>query len=207
MAGLALGLSLKIDAIQNLQQISAVVVAGGQGSRVGFQQKALLPYQGRPIIESILPLLAKQVDDIWINANNELEKYQNYTQQVFVDRFEGFLGPLAGMQAAWHFITNDWIVFVPCDNPQLPSDFVERLIATQQKALAPLVVVNDGQRMQPLYLLMHRSMQPALDLAIEKRHLSVNRWVKENPFAEASFADCCPKAFQNMNTLEQYDQA
>lgn len=185
--------------------ISAVIVAGGQGSRVGYQQKALLPYQGKPIIEAIIAKLAPQVDHISINANAELERYQRYSDLVFTDAFQGFLGPLAGMHSAWQHLDNEWLIFLPCDNPNLPSDFVERLIKVQQQTMKPIVVVNDGTRMQPLYLLMHCSMAASLQKAIEKRHLSVNRWVKENDFVEANFAECCPQAFQNLNSLDGFD--
>mgnify|MGYP000060702172 FL=1 len=67
------------------------------------------------------------------------------------------------------------------------------------------MVVNGGERLQPLYIMMHRSMASSLSQAIAKGHLSVNRWVKENDFTEASFADCSPKGFENMNTLASFD--
>ena len=185
--------------------ITGVIVAGGQGSRVGFQQKALLPYQGEPILKPILALLGSQVNNVWVNANDEMERYQAFSEQLFSDEYQGFLGPLAGMHAAWQYIQTDWAVFVPCDNPNLPNDFVSRLQKAYQQQPNPIVVVHDGERLQPLYIMMHRSMQESLSQAIAKGHLSVNRWVKENDFTEASFADCCPKAFQNMNTLASFD--
>jgi len=194
------------QAVPNPDSISIVIIAGGEGRRVGYQQKALLPYRGRPIIESILEILLPQTKQLWINANAEIEVYQTYTSQVFVDHYQGFLGPLAGMQAAWEHIDTEWAVFVPCDNPNLPDDFVQRMIQACEKTPASILAVNDGKRMQPLYLLMHRSMASKLDEAIQKRHLSVNRWVRENDYAEADFSNCCPEAFENMNTLEFYDK-
>ncbi|HHT00543.1 MAG TPA: molybdenum cofactor guanylyltransferase [Thiomicrospira sp.] len=187
-------------------EISGVIIAGGQGSRVGYQQKALLPYHGEPILKPILATLNSQVAKLWINANAELERYQPFSKNLFSDEYQDFLGPLAGMHAAWQHIESDWAVFVPCDNPNLPEDFVERLINAYQKKPNPIVVVDDGERLQPLYLLMHRSMAESLGKAIDIGHLSVNRWVKENDFTAASFADCCPKAFQNMNTLDGFDR-
>lgn len=185
--------------------ITGVIIAGGQGSRVGFQQKALLPYHGEPILKPILALLGSQVDTVWVNVNAEMERYQTFSRQLFSDECQGFLGPLAGMHAAWKYIQSDWAVFVPCDNPNLPNDFVSRLINAYQQEPNPIVVVNDGERLQPLYIMMHRSMAESLSQAIAKGHLSVNRWVKENDFTEVSFVDCCPKAFQNMNTLASFD--
>lgn len=189
-----------------LTDVTGVVIAGGQGSRVGYQQKALLPYKGEPILKPIMRSLMEQTVSVWVNANAELERYQGFTQQLFSDEYQGFLGPLAGMHAAWQYIETDWAVFVPCDNPNLPRDFVNRLLEAYQSQKNPLVVVDDGERIQPLYLLMHRSMQGLLSEAIAKNHLSVNRWVKENAYTTANFADCCPEAFQNMNTLASFSE-
>ena len=189
------------------ENITGVIIAGGQGSRVGYQQKALLPYHGEPILKPILNLLSAQVCDVWVNANAELERYESYSKSLFSDEYQGFLGPLAGMHAAWQYIKTDWAVFVPCDNPNIPNDFVDRLVLAYQEQPNPIVAVFDGERLQPLYLLMHRSMRHSLGKAIDIGHLSVNRWVKENAFTQASFADCCPHAFKNMNTLESFDKS
>jgi len=185
--------------------ITGVIIAGGQGSRVGFQQKALLPYHGEPILKPILALLSSQVHTVWVNTNVEIERYQAFSEQLFADEYQGCLGPLAGMHAAGQYIQTDWAVLVPCDNPNLPNDFGSRTINAYQNQPNPIVVVNDGVRLQPLYMMMHRSMEEYLNQAIAKGHLSVNRWVKENDFTEACFADCCSKAFQNMNTLASFD--
>lgn len=189
----------------NLNNLSLVIIAGGLGSRVGFRQKALLPFNGKPVIETMLSVLKPQVNNLWINVNTQLQNYQVYSENLFSDRFEGYLGPLAGMHAAWDYITTDWALFVPCDNPNLPNDFVAQMLNAHQNNPAPLVVANDGDRMQPLYLLMHRSMASSLETAIEKRHLSVNRWVRENDFSQADFSKANANTFQNMNTLQHYD--
>ncbi|GKT12022.1 MAG: molybdenum cofactor guanylyltransferase [Thiomicrorhabdus sp.] len=187
--------------------LNTIVLAGGRGSRVGFRQKALLPYQGKPILLSILQTLKPQCQTVWVNMNVEPEIYQPYCEALFSDESSEFLGPLAGMHAAWHQLDTEWLVFVPCDNPHLPEDFITRLISAYQLNPAPLVVADDGERIQPLYLLMHKSMSASLASAIAKSHLSVYRWIEENDFSKADFSDCAPQAFQNLNTLEAFQAA
>lgn len=190
------------------QNIIAVILAGGQGQRVGFRQKGLLSYQGKVMVQILLEKLSSQVAGVYINANAELEAYQRFThqkKQVFSDATKGYLGPLAGMQAAWGRVDSEWIVFIPCDNPFIPDDFVMRLIKAYKNKPAPLIAVDDGSRIQPLYLLMHRSMLSHLDKAIAKQHLSVHRWLKENDHSLADLSECCANAFTNMNSLEFYD--
>ena len=188
--------------------ICAVILAGGQGQRLGFKQKGLLCYQGKVMVQILLEKLSPQVTDVYINANAELEKYQSFIpqkQHVFSDTTKSYLGPLAGMQAAWRVLGSEWIVFVPCDNPHLPNDLVVRLVKAYKECSAPLIAVNDGSRIQPLYLLMHCSMLAHLDNAIAKQHLSVHKWVTEREHGLADFSGCCENAFTNMNSLELYD--
>lgn len=194
----------EVDALQS-NTISVVILAGGQGRRVGYQQKGLLPHKGKPVIETLLEKLTPQVNNIWISVNGDMSVYKRYTEKLFTDNHSGFLGPLAGMHAAWDYLTTDWALFVPCDNPSLPSNYVEQMLKAHSQNPAPLVVAHDGNRMQPLYLLMHRTMSSSLEKAIEKNHLSVNRWVKENEFSQADFSEANDNLFKNMNTLQHYD--
>lgn len=191
----------------SLCNTTAVVLAGGQGKRVHGRQKALLSYQGKPLLDSVLQQLRPQKLPIFINVNSDDPAYKKYGVTLFSDIYKGFLGPLAGMHAAWHSVKSDWIVFVPCDNPKLPVDMVKRLIKAYDMNPSPLVAVYDGQRLQPLYLLMHRCMQPVLEQAIERSHLSVLRWIKENPHTIADFSDDATEVFQNLNTLDGFKQS
>jgi len=182
--------------------VSIVILAGGQGKRVGFRQKALLPYQGEPLLTRVLQRLVPLKFPIFLNVNVRSSEYEWYDLPQFSDDYQGFLGPLAGMHAAWHHVSSDWIVFVPCDNPSLPKLFIEKLMAAHQVQPAPLMVVHDGERMQPLYLLMHCCMLPALERALEQSHLSVSRWITENVHTMVDFSKEKP-AFQNINTLDR----
>ena len=181
--------------------LSVVILAGGQGKRVGARQKALLPYQGKPLLSWVVQGLAEKKLPILLNVNSQDSAYQSYDLPQFSDQYQGFLGPLAGMQAAWGNVTTDWIVFVPCDNPSLPNHLIERLLQAYSRHPAPLVAVHDGQRVQPLYLLMHRSMASKLRQALEQSHLSVSRWIQENPHVLADFSDQS-QSFKNINILE-----
>ncbi|VAW47497.1 hypothetical protein MNBD_GAMMA03-1485 [hydrothermal vent metagenome] len=170
---------------------------------MGGRQKALLPYQGKPLLSWVLQRLALQGVDIWLNVNSTIPDYKHYGLPQFSDQYQGqgFLGPLSGMQSAWGWVESDWIVFVPCDNPNLPNDLIERLMHAYSNQPAPLIVAHDGQRIQPLYLLMHRHMLLALDQALEQSHLSVIRWIQENQHTLVDFSDQ-PDGFQNLNVFE-----
>lgn len=182
-------------------QVDAVVLAGGRGSRVGYQQKALMPYRGRPIVSTVIERLESQCRQLWLNVNAEQPAYRLLADHLFDDGNGEYLGPLAGMASAWRYVDSEWILFVPCDNPDIPIDLVARLQAAYQLQPNPLVVVNDGERLQPLYLLMHRQLQASLEQAISVSHLSVMRWIKEQPHSIADCSDLGGQAFKNYNEL------
>ena len=50
------------------RSITGLVLAGGQGRRMGTVDKGLVPLAGRPMVAHVLERLAPQVDDILLNA-------------------------------------------------------------------------------------------------------------------------------------------
>lgn len=94
-------------------QITAVILAGGRGMRMGGMDKGLVDYQGQPMIEHVLSRITPQVDQVMINANRNLDRYQQYGVPVITDETDQFDGPLAGMQAGMRHAKHDWILSVP----------------------------------------------------------------------------------------------
>ncbi|HVC50001.1 MAG TPA: NTP transferase domain-containing protein, partial [Burkholderiales bacterium] len=77
-------------------KISGLILAGGQGRRMGGTDKGLVSFHQEPFIAHVLRRLAPQVDEILINANQNLETYQSFGYPVISDAIRGFAGPLAG---------------------------------------------------------------------------------------------------------------
>jgi molybdopterin-guanine dinucleotide biosynthesis protein A len=110
-----------------------VVLAGGLGRRMGGADKGLIEYQGRPLIEWALAALASQVDEIFISANRNLDRYAAYGYRVLPDTLPDFPGPLAGVLAALEAVDTGWLLVVPCDTPHLPADLASRLLQAAQR--------------------------------------------------------------------------
>ena len=58
-----------------MTKITGVVLAGGQGRRMGGVDKGLQSLRGRPMVTWVLERFAPQVDEVLINANQNLEEY------------------------------------------------------------------------------------------------------------------------------------
>ena len=65
-----------------LADVTAVILAGGRGSRLGGQDKGLLDWNGKPLVETLIDQLQKQRLDIVINANRNQDRYCAYGYDV-----------------------------------------------------------------------------------------------------------------------------
>src|SRR4051794_6346321 len=110
-----------------MSAVSGIVLAGGQGRRMGGVDKGLQPLRGKPMVEWVLERLSPQVGEIIINANQNAATYARFGHRVVGDEVSGFAGPLAGLHAGLKASRHAMAVTVPCDSPFLPADLVARL--------------------------------------------------------------------------------
>jgi molybdopterin-guanine dinucleotide biosynthesis protein A len=188
-----------------LSDVTAVVLAGGRARRMGGNDKGLIELNQAPLIEYALTVLRGQVETILINANRNIERYAGMGYPVIEDRCSGFNGPLAGMASALSVMHTRYLVTVPCDSPALPQDLVDRLMSARAEGDAELAVAHDGTRMQPVFALLERSLQPSLDRYLDAGGRRIDQWYVQHRLALADFSDQ-PNAFINVNTPEDLAQ-
>jgi molybdopterin-guanine dinucleotide biosynthesis protein A len=184
--------------------ISGVILAGGLGRRMGGVDKGLQPLHGKAMVEHVLARLAPQVDDIVINANQNLERYAAFGQRVVSDRVGGFAGPLAGLHAGLDAISQPLAVTVPCDSPFLPPDLVARL--RQHLGGNDLAVAKTGDQPHPVFALVRRSVARNLETYLAGGGRKIDAWYASLKVVEVNFDDEAD-AFRNINTLEELGRA
>ena len=184
-------------------EISAVILAGGKGSRMGGLNKGLVSLHGRPMIQHVIDRLAPQVATIIISANQDVDQYRAFGYEVIEDLLPQAQGPLAGIYSALTLINTEWLMCAPCDVPNLPLDIVSRLSHNQPHRLAR--VAHDGQRQQSACCLLHVSLRDKLKTFIESGQHAVHRFLAEQNVLEVEFSDQA-RAFDNINTLLELQQ-
>lgn len=185
----------------NKSQITAIILAGGKGRRLGGQDKGLVDYQDIPLIQHVLDKITPQVDSVIINANRNQKSYAALGYEIISDELSDFQGPLAGFAIAMQASKTDFILTMPCDGPHLPDDYVARLIAAT-KDENTIVVAHDGERLQPVHALIPVSLIANLLEFLESGDRKIDRWYAQNDMATADFSDK-PEVFFNVNTEEQ----
>ncbi len=179
--------------------ITAVILAGGQGRRMGGMDKGLLEFDGRPLIEILLDKLRRQSVAVLINANRNQALYAGYGHPVVSDELEEYQGPLAGFASAMRAATTDYILTLPCDSPLLVDNYVARFISAQADNGATVNVAFDGERLQPVHALMRVDLLPSLRAFLDRGERKIDRWYAEHDFARVDFSDCADM-FRNINT-------
>jgi molybdopterin-guanine dinucleotide biosynthesis protein A len=180
--------------------MTGIVLAGGQGRRMGGVDKGLQPLRGRPMVEWVLERLRPQVGEIMINANQNAERYAAYGHRVIGDEVSGFAGPLAGLHAGLKAASHPLVVTVPCDSPFLPADLVSRLSGSLKEN--DLAVAKTGDRTHPVFALVRKEVLGNLQAFLEGGGRKIDAWYAGLRFVEVSFDDEAD-AFRNINTLEE----
>ncbi len=192
--------------ISSKAPITGVILAGGQGRRMGDVDKGLQPFRGRALIERVIARLKPQVNEILINANQNQDRYRDYGYKVISDLVPNYAGPLAGLHSALSEASNELVLTVPCDSPFFPKDLAERLHTALRGASADVAVARTGYQPHPVFCLARRALLPNLDNFLQQGGRKIDAWYARLNAIEVAFDDQ-PDAFINLNTLEELKAA
>lgn len=180
-------------------EITAVILAGGRGDRMGGLDKGLLRLDGKALVRHLIDRLQPQVHAILINANRHLEQYRTFGCPVIEDRLAGFAGPMAGIASALREIRTAYLLVVPCDTPTLPGDLARRLADAANAAGKQIAVAHDGTQLQLAHLLLPASAQAGIDAWLASGRRSIRGWLEQQEFVLADFSDR-PQAFDDIDS-------
>ncbi len=182
--------------------ITGIVLAGGQGKRMGGADKGLVEFNDQPMIKHVLQRLAPQVNEILINANREIDRYQQLGYRVIADEIGDFAGPLAGLHAGMLHAQHPYILTAPCDSPLLPSSLAKRLMNALIERDADIAVAKTGKQAHPVFCLCRRSLLPNLEQFLQQGERKMADWIAQLDSTDVSFTDQA-QAFANINTPEE----
>ena len=181
--------------------MTAVILAGGLGRRMGNVDKGLQLLDGRPLAAWMLQRMAAQANEILINANRNRDAYAALGPRVIEDRIGGYAGPLAGMHAGLAEASHDLVAFVPCDTPMLPGDLVSRLLEPLRDDRLDLSVAKTGLQAHNVICVARKRLLPHLAAFLQNDGRKVDAWFSTLNVADVVF-DEQAEAFRNVNTIE-----
>ncbi len=143
-------------------KVSAIVLAGGRGRRMGETDKGLVLLRGKPLASWVIERIEPQVSELVISANRNLERYREMGFIVLPDEMSDFPGPLAGLHRVMAVVNHPLWLSVPCDVPFLPDDLVSRLRAALLAERADLAVAAVEGQLQPAICLGYAHLRAGL---------------------------------------------
>lgn len=179
----------------NREAVTAVVLCGGRGTRLGTQDKPLIELSGKPLVAHLLQRLTPQVDEIVLScAARSLAAYQRFGYPIVTDR-EPDQGPLGGIASAAKTVATPWMLTIPGDTPFPAPDLVASLAPLCRSTGA--AVATAGGRRQNLTMLLDHTHTESLCAFFAEGGRAAHHWLDANAVASVDFAS---KWFLNINT-------
>ena len=185
--------------------VTVVILAGGQSKRMQVQNKATVLFEGKPLITHVIDRMKTQAKHTVINTHRNQKDFEIFNLPLIDDILDIQEGPLLGILTSLQAIKTDWIQFVPCDTPNLPSDLIAILMkeVEAEKTLVAVPETSDG--FQSTCLLCHSSALNNLQIFFNQGGRKIEDWIRQLAFSIVQFND--KSQFLNVNTQEELKKA
>jgi molybdenum cofactor guanylyltransferase len=163
----------------NIPETTGVILAGGQGRRIGGHNKGLVLFNNRPLVSYCAEHLRPQVQSLMIIANHGQERYRAWSEAVYGDEADlGFVpgtgGPLLGLASALRHATTPWVAVMPCDSPGLSKSWVTALVEAAIKSDRLVAYLQTPARSEFLHCVIHSTLLSELENALQQSRLAVH---------------------------------
>ena len=186
---------------------TAVILVGGRSSRMG-RPKALLPFDGKPLILHVVRLLSSIFAEAVVVAAPEQE-LPVLPARLVRDAI-GYQGPVSGIFHGLTASTKEVCFVTSCDAPFLNTVLIANLLS--QIADYDVVVPYWQERYQPLHAVYRSSVAPLLKEQLERDELRPiflydKVRTRKIPADEIRRLDPEGLSLLNMNSPEEYHAA
>jgi molybdopterin-guanine dinucleotide biosynthesis protein A len=175
------------------------------------QDKALMPFLGRPLIQRVVDRLTPIADEIIVTTNRP-DDYRFLGLPLFQDLIPG-RGALGGLYTALSSATCETVAVVACDMPFASPALIEagyRLLVERE---AEVAIPDSGDGLEPLHAVYRReTCLLAIRSAIEADQWKLISWfpqvkVRVLQPEEVKMYDPAGLAFWNLNTPAEFAEA
>ena len=180
-------------------KISIAILSGGKSSRMEGNDKGLIDFYGKSVLSRIINLASNFSSDIFVVANNNLDKYNQIHPYVYTDILEDFQGPLSGIYTALSKCKNEKLIILPCDGPFIKDVYFQ--VLTEYESGKNIQVVKANDRLQPVYARIDSSLLNNLENFLQTGERKIDKWYNSCGFDEICF-DKNVEMFLNINSKE-----
>ncbi|WP_036536088.1 molybdenum cofactor guanylyltransferase [Neosynechococcus sphagnicola] len=182
-------------------QLQALILAGGQSSRMG-EDKALLPIQGQPLLQRICQVALQCTSEVavitpWPNRYHAIlpPTCEVILETPLVATFSP-QGPLVALAQGLVHLQRcqspaDWVLLLACDLPNLSAAALQAWAATLATTSPPAIAClpRQYQRWEPLCGFYRPHCLPNLQAFITQGGRSFQRWLAQQPVEALPWGD------------------
>lgn len=185
---------------------TAVILAGGKSSRMGFD-KQCIKINEKPLIEQQIHILRSIFKEI-IVVTHKPQLYKNLDCILTADQLVDF-GPMSGIHAGLKASQSEFSYVLACDMPNINQEYILHMLRiigedhTRQQA----VVTRFGSWLEPFNAFYAKSLIPVIEQAYEDKDKKIGNMLaraKSYYIEEVDARSYSPDwtMFANINTRE-----
>lgn len=184
------------------------MLAGGQSRRLG-RDKALLPWQGRTLIEHIVAQLKELSDDVLVITGTERRYCELLDVPIFADEIKN-IGPMGGLYTGLTHARSEYSLVVACDMPLLTRAIIDLLRSELDSSVRAVVPEVQGHRV-PTLAIYHKECLAVIERLLTRGITALQALLdsaptKVIPETQLRIIDPELRAFTNLNTLEDWEK-
>ena len=189
-----------------MNEIVAVIMIGGQSQRMGGGVKSFIEFNNKSIFDKILERIQPQNKKIIVNCNTDEDKLLKYNLPIIQDLKKNYLGPLAGIHSAMHWMnqnepTAKWLLTLPGDTPFIPKDLFfnfKKKITSKSK----IILAKSDNKIHPIIGAWNISLFSNLEFEIDNGTRKIMSWAKNHLIEYVDYQVEGYDPFFNINTKE-----
>ena len=183
--------------------LSIAVLSGGKSSRMNYEDKGLIEFNGFSVLSRIIEISNKYSNDVFIIANNNLKEYEKLHPYLYSDILDNYQGPLSGIYTALSKSKNKYVIILPSDGPFVKEDYFEKFINYESDQ--HILVTKTGDRLQPVYARFDSSLKENLRVFLETGERKIDKWYTACGYEEIFFEQN-EEMFININSKDDIEK-
>lgn len=183
---------------------TAIILAGGKSSRMGFD-KQFLEFGGKRLLDIIIEQIKEEFEEIII-ITNKPEEYRGYPYRIKTDAIES-IGPLAGIYTGLKAARSKYSFLIACDMPYINMDYIGYMKGIIEGYGVEVCISEKGGHIEPFHGFYSRDIVEELEKYIEEGKRNIRGLISrlDSHYVEEAVArEYSPdlKIFRNLNTQE-----
>ena len=192
------------------EKIISIILTGGRSSRMNFENKSFLKFNGITFIETIINSIKTISNQIYINANQDSDQYKKFGYPIVEDSHTGHKGPLAGIHSVLEIFKNQdeevWFAVFPTDAPIINLKIFEYYNKIDKKNCRCLISKIDNI-IEPMFSMWSSKCYEHLDYILKNNDgYKIMKFAEEIKYKFVEFEREKELEFFNVNNFEDYEK-